>query len=156
EGATAQRADPTVNVAMPTRNIRLRPIRSATRPAGTRSAPNTIAYAFRTQERSLSDVPEKSRASSGNAMLTMNRSRLATKTPSEVTIRIRQRLSIRSSGFEVKFHDKTYTLVITVLRDSGHLKESQAGVDNYPEGARVSFASDRPSDRDRGRPLSAC
>ena len=43
EGATAQRTEAPVKVARPSRNIRLRPMRSASRPAGTSSAANTIA-----------------------------------------------------------------------------------------------------------------
>ena len=91
EGDTAHRAEPTVKVARPSRNIRRRPILSANRPAGTSSAASTIAYALRIQLSSLSEAPEKSSAIAGKPMLTMNRSRLAMNTPSEVMKRMRQR-----------------------------------------------------------------
>ena len=42
EGASAHRADDTVKMASPIRKARLRPARSAQRPAGTRAAANTM------------------------------------------------------------------------------------------------------------------
>src|SRR6185436_8708314 len=83
DGAAAHAADAAVKRLMPIRNARFRPVRSAQRPAGISSAANTIAYAFRIHERLARLVPAKSRWMSGNAMLTMNRSRLATNTPTE-------------------------------------------------------------------------
>ena len=83
DGAAAQAADATLNSASPPRNARLRPVRSAQRPAGTSSAANAIAYAFSTQESSLRLAWWKSRWMSGNAMLTMNRSSEAMNTPTE-------------------------------------------------------------------------
>jgi hypothetical protein len=91
DGAAAHAALATVKSARPPRNARLRPVRSAQRPAGTRSAAKTIAYALSTQESDASDVPSKSRWMSGNAMLTMKRSRLATKTPTETIAATRAR-----------------------------------------------------------------
>src|SRR5947207_14054810 len=52
-----------------------------------------IAYAFRTQERLEVDEFPKSAEIAGNATLTMNRSRLAMKSPTDVINRIFQRLS---------------------------------------------------------------
>ncbi|MEK8142936.1 hypothetical protein NKH18_14560 [Streptomyces sp. M10(2022)] len=85
DGATAQTADATVNNAIPIRYARLRPDRSAQRPAGARTAAKAIAYALSTQERSLRLDDGNERARSGNAMLTMKRSSEETKTPMRTT-----------------------------------------------------------------------
>ena len=50
EGATPQSAEAALKRPRPSRKMRLRPTRSAIRPAGTSSAPNTMVYALRTQE----------------------------------------------------------------------------------------------------------
>src|SRR4051812_23419839 len=76
-----------VKSASPSRKPRLRPRMSAQRPAGTSRAATTIAYALRTQDSDDSEEPPKSRPMSGNAMLTMKRSRLAMKTPTHTTAR---------------------------------------------------------------------
>src|SRR5713101_6596343 len=88
-GAAAHRAEAPTKVIKPPMNNRLRPSRSARRPAGTSSAAITIAYALRTHERVASLVPEKSCLMLGNAMFTMKRSRLATNAATETITRTR-------------------------------------------------------------------
>ena len=97
-GAAAQSAEARENSNRPDMKIRLRPIRSAIRPAGTSSAAKTIAYPFSTQERLENEAPSKSRAIDGRARLTMNRSRLAMNSPTEVIRRIFQRFSMVPSA----------------------------------------------------------
>src|SRR5262249_13177854 len=65
--ASAHSADDAVKIAAPHRNTRLRPTRSATRPAVTSSAPNTIVYALRTHERSAFEAVANVSRISGNA-----------------------------------------------------------------------------------------
>src|SRR5450755_3905041 len=81
DGAAAHAAEARLNRPSPSRKPRLRPARSAHRPAGTSSAAKVIAYAFRTQDRPARLTPVNSRWMSGKAMLTMNRSSEAMKTP---------------------------------------------------------------------------
>ena len=73
-GARAQAADATANTISPSWNVLRRPSRSASRPAGTRQAAKTIAYAFSTQESEEGVLPGKLCSIAGNAMLTMKRS----------------------------------------------------------------------------------
>jgi hypothetical protein len=87
-GATATSADAARNAQRPTKNIFRRPTRSATLPAGTSSAANTMLYAFRIQDRSASDASGNDRSMSGNAMLTIVASRNDMKTATDVTSRI--------------------------------------------------------------------
>ncbi len=75
-GARPQSSEPAVKASRPATNSRRRPIRSAHRPAGTRTAANTMVYAFSTQDSSLRLVPRYCWPMYGNARLTMNRSRL--------------------------------------------------------------------------------
>ena len=89
EGAAADRAEATVKIARPATKLRLRPSRSAVRPAGTSRAAKTIAYALRIHESDARLVPPKSRSMAGNAMFTMKRSRLAMNTAADTTIRTR-------------------------------------------------------------------
>ncbi len=88
-GAAAHSAEANTKVTRPATKSRLRPNRSAMRPAGTSSAAVTIAYPLRTQESVASLVPAKSRWMLGKAMLTMKRSRLATKVATETITRTR-------------------------------------------------------------------
>src|ERR687887_74745 len=87
--AAAHRPEATVKIATPSRKPPLRLVRSATRPAGTRRAGNTIAYAFRTQDRLARAAPGGSRAICGRATLTMNRSRLDSTTPAQTIVSTR-------------------------------------------------------------------
>src|SRR4051794_34728251 len=78
-GASALASEATVNSATPPMNTRRRPTRSATRPAGVSSAANSTAYAVITQDSSVTEVPRKSVARSGNARFTTVTSRKARK-----------------------------------------------------------------------------
>ena len=93
DGAAPHSAEPAANSSMPARNVRLRPARSAIRPAGIMSAAMTIAYAFSTHDIAAGLAPSKSPAMCGNAMFTMNRSRLTMNTATETTVRTCQRRS---------------------------------------------------------------
>ncbi len=66
-GATPHNADDAVKTARPQRNRRLRPTRSATRPATMSRAPKTTVYAFSTQESCASVAPANVRRRSPNA-----------------------------------------------------------------------------------------
>ena len=77
----AQRPTTAVKMARPMRKARLRPVRSAQRPAGTRAAAKTIVYALRTHESELRLSPWKFFEMLGKAMLTMKRSREERNTP---------------------------------------------------------------------------
>ncbi len=81
DGASAHAALASRKTVRPSRNARLRPKASAQRPAGTSSAAKTIAYPLRIHESDASDAPPNCFAIDGNAMFTMNRSRLDMKTP---------------------------------------------------------------------------
>ncbi len=99
DGARPHSSDVPRNATTPIRNIRRRPTRSASRPAGTSSAAKTMLYAFRTQERSARVDSAKSRSMSGNATFTIVTSRKLMKTATAVTPRTCQRRStIRPSG----------------------------------------------------------
>ena len=78
---------------MPARNIRVRPIRSASRPPSSRKLPNAIRYAFGTQ---VSDEAEKSRSVliAGSATATIVASRIIMSWPRQTTARASQRLSL--------------------------------------------------------------
>jgi hypothetical protein len=56
-GATPHSSEPRLNAIIPATNRRRRPTRSAQRPAGTRTAANTIVYPFSTQDSELRLVP---------------------------------------------------------------------------------------------------
>ena len=86
-GAIPQRNEAATNAVTPIRNIRRRPTRSASRPAGTSSAAKTMLYAFSTQDRSAREASLKSRWMSGKATLTMVTSRNPMKTATAVTAR---------------------------------------------------------------------
>ena len=60
-GARPHSSDPTLNAIRPATNSRRRPTRSAHRPAGTRTAANTIVYPLSTQDSELRLVPPNSR-----------------------------------------------------------------------------------------------
>jgi hypothetical protein len=57
DGVSPHSSDPALNAARPATKTRRRPILSAHRPAGTRTAANTIVYALSTQDSELSGVP---------------------------------------------------------------------------------------------------
>ena len=84
-GAAAQRADAATKTPRPVRKTRLRPRRSARRPAGTSNAAKTIAYPLRTHDRPEIPAEEKSSSIAGKAMLTTKRSRLARNAPAVAT-----------------------------------------------------------------------
>src|SRR5277367_5699536 len=84
-GASPHSTDPAVNPASPATNNRRRPIRSAHRPAGTRTAANTIVYPLSTQDSELRLVPGYCLLMYVKARLTMNRSRLDMNTASAST-----------------------------------------------------------------------
>ncbi len=88
-GATPDRTEPSVKTTRPATNIRRRPIRSAQRPAGTRTAAKRIEYPLRTQLNESSEVPWKSRLMYGKARLTMKRSRLDMKAANDRTATIK-------------------------------------------------------------------
>ncbi len=93
DGAAAHRPEAATNTSAPAMKTRLRPRRSASRPAGTSSAANTIAYALSTHDSDASLAPPKLAWMSGNAMLTMNRSRLAMNVATHATTSTRLRLA---------------------------------------------------------------
>src|SRR5689334_18576354 len=66
-GATPHAIDAAVKAVEPTRNTRRWPTRSATFPAGMRSAANTIVYALSTHESSDGVLVAKSREMAGKA-----------------------------------------------------------------------------------------
>src|SRR5262245_19664593 len=76
DGVMPHSSDPAVKADKPATRTRRRPIRSAHRPAGIRTAANTMVYAFSTQDKELRVVLAYSLPMYGNARLTMNRSRL--------------------------------------------------------------------------------
>lgn len=82
---SAHAAEAAVNTRSPARNPRLLPIRSLTRPAGTNSAANVIAYALRIHERSDRSSTPSETAMSPRATLTMNRSKPESSTPTATT-----------------------------------------------------------------------
>ena len=84
-GARPQSSEPAVKPSRPATNSRRRPTRSAHRPAGTRTAANTMVYPFSTQDSSLRLVPGYCLPMYGNARLTMNRSRLDMNTARDST-----------------------------------------------------------------------
>ncbi len=84
--ASPHTTDAVTNSTTPTRNRRLRPSRSASRPAGTSAAANTMLYALRTHDRSPSESCEKDRSMPGKAMLTIVTSSVAMNAATEVTI----------------------------------------------------------------------
>ena len=73
--ATPQRTDAPVKMAMPVRNMRVRPMRSPRRPPSSRKLPNAMRYAFMTQ---VSDEEEKLRSVliAGRATATIVASRI--------------------------------------------------------------------------------
>jgi hypothetical protein len=71
------------------RKARLRPARSAQRPAGTSSAANTMVYALRIQDSELRLSPWKFNEMLGKAMLTMKRSSEERNTPVSTTRAVR-------------------------------------------------------------------
>src|SRR4051794_24113460 len=83
DGASAHSAEPRVKTASPARNTRSRPTRSPSLPNGTSSAAKTIAYALRIHDSPETDASGKSSPIAGNAMLTMNRARLARENAGE-------------------------------------------------------------------------
>ena len=91
EGAAAQPAEPIANTTSPSSNVLRRPRRSPSRPAGTRHAANTIAYAFSTHDSAPLELPGKSSAIDGNAMFTMKRSSWAMNTPRATTVKASRR-----------------------------------------------------------------
>jgi hypothetical protein len=91
EGASPQTADAARKVRTPTKNIRRRPSRSDSRPAGTSSAAKTMLYALRIHDRPASDVSGKEDSMSGKAMFTIVTSRNPMKTATDVTSRTFQR-----------------------------------------------------------------
>src|SRR5262249_8242668 len=109
DGAIAQTADARTNNDMPTRNPRLRPYRSARRPAGTSRAANTIAYPLSTHDSSARLEPGKSRWRSGNVMLTMNKSSRDANTPIETITKVRHGLAIIAST-GTRFLDETHAI----------------------------------------------
>jgi hypothetical protein len=60
-------SEPARNTATPPTKMRLRPCRSASRPAGTSSAAYTTVYAFSTHDRSAGVAPANAARSAGNA-----------------------------------------------------------------------------------------
>jgi hypothetical protein len=69
----------------PRKKKRRRPYRSASRPAGTRAAANTIVYALMIHESWASELSGNDVRMSGNAMLTIVTSRKLMNTPTDVT-----------------------------------------------------------------------
>ncbi len=86
-GARPAAAEAARNVSRPAMNIRRRPTRSATRPAGTSSAANTMLYAVRIHDSPASEVSLNDARMSGKAMLTIVTSRKLMKTATDVTAR---------------------------------------------------------------------
>src|SRR5690349_15124475 len=98
EGATPQSAEATVKRPRPARKIRFRPIRSAMRPAGTRSDPNTIVYAFRTQESWAGETSENVARIEGNATYRTVLSSDTTNTATLVSRSVRQEEDVSAEG----------------------------------------------------------
>src|SRR5947207_11347133 len=82
DGATAQSSEANVNSSSPKMNIRRRPIRSASFPAASKNAANTMLYAFSTHDRFEIEVPLNDRSMFGKAMFTIVASTNATVAPS--------------------------------------------------------------------------
>ena len=95
EGAIAHSSDAAVKMITPHSNRRLRPSRSAMRPAATRNAANTMLYAFRTHETLAKSASGNDFWMSGNATFTIVASMNASTAPSDATISTRSGLETR-------------------------------------------------------------
>src|SRR6478735_2918782 len=98
DGAAAHTADPAVNTRIPLVKTRRLPSTSASRPAGTRNAANTMLYAFNTHDNDAKELPENEVRISGNATLTIVASRKASRAPKDATSRARLASNRRVSG----------------------------------------------------------
>lgn len=98
DGAAAHTADPAVNTTIPLVKTRRLPSTSASRPAGTRNAANTMLYAFNTHDNDANELPENELRISGNATLTIVASRNASRAPSDATSKARLASNRRVSG----------------------------------------------------------
>ena len=90
EGATPQSVEAALKSARPSRKMRLRPTRSAMRPAGTSSAPNTMVYALRTQESWAAETCANVARMAGKATKSTVPSSETTNTATLVSASVRQ------------------------------------------------------------------
>ncbi len=94
DGARPPSADAAVNSAIAARNTRRRPMRSASTPAGTRHAANTMVYAFSTHDRVEVLASGKAWASDENATKRIVVSRKTAKTAVPATSRTARSLYV--------------------------------------------------------------